>query len=696
MSSIINSHAIPFSEVVYSVLMESGKRKNELQPGQLALFDTQTWLSISPGDDYRKHKEVVILVGSPNISEPVYGGGVPNAPFANMLNHQLPYETMYFTKESIVDFYKDDPVETSGRVKYYGYNGLTECGSIKVECGKTYEFELKIEGPRVQTITGQYCYTVRKSADAPCCPEDDCTVNCGWTVECAPIMKEIIRKMYEDHVVRRLLKLSLITSCPEPTIEKFPHFDYCITLCDTGDVKALSKVQAQYPGKKITRESRVDSMTTYKIWCTPDTVIPDYVQKVGNVAPECNGCQSGYTETECVNVFTVIRPIAGTEDITTPAAQQTLADTIGGLYGATKSTYLSTNTSGIAVQIEVPCTVVDIPAQLTDLVTFSRTVDVHCVSDTEMTYSWEQCGCSYRTKRKLCIQLPHDPCLDNCTSITPVTDAPFTAELQEYMNMFVDSVGIVPDSVVPVAFNNCLSIYSVEQYGNDCFYVEGCDTGNDLESSYDTIPAFKGMIWQECKDCPTNCAFPAPVEGECCQCGIKIESLLDDYCDEDCYSDSNEYHEESHPDFWFQQTNPWFDSISACGPHDVPELVETVKPSPGILQGWKVWREVLKHRNYMLEPQMAANIPYSGRYKKILGIVDNVEKCSQYYGLTLLVDYSYRRTSSLPSSYGSALQRITLYLTDPTVREDAITLLQSYVSAACCDGNTVRTRICPV
>lgn len=109
---------------------------------------------------------------------------------------------------------------------------------------------------------------------------------------------------------------------------------YSLSLCDDGSPASLGAIQSQYPGFKVVRDSRQGATSSYSVWReTSDGAPAAFVNTQPVLLSVCDECPSGYTLVTEQTVYTVTRPVAATVDLSTPAAQQTYANTIGTAYG---------------------------------------------------------------------------------------------------------------------------------------------------------------------------------------------------------------------------------------------------------------------------------------------------------------------------------------------------------------------------
>lgn len=119
---------------------------------------------------------------------------------------------------------------------------------------------------------------------------------------------------------------------------------YSLSLCDDGTNASLGAIQSQYPGFKVVRDSRSGAISSYSVWRESTAGAPAaFVNTQPVLLSVCDVCPSGYTLVAEQSVYSITRPVAPGTDLSTPAAQQTYANTIGTAYG-TQSRGLATLT----------------------------------------------------------------------------------------------------------------------------------------------------------------------------------------------------------------------------------------------------------------------------------------------------------------------------------------------------------------
>lgn len=171
---------------------------------------------------------------------------------------------------------------------------------------------------------------------------DVCETNPGLADEY--IVDDILKKFNADHFngysgepISKYVKASKLRKSAEveTPVTVLTATQYTFSICDDGSNSALGAVQAQYQGFEVEKQGRVGATSTYTMWRPNSSGAPAAFVNTAPIAlAVCNECPSGYTLVDQQYVYTVERPVAPTTDLTTPAAQQTYANTIGSAYAA--------------------------------------------------------------------------------------------------------------------------------------------------------------------------------------------------------------------------------------------------------------------------------------------------------------------------------------------------------------------------
>lgn len=252
---------------------------------------------------------------------------------------QLPKGNPYweFRGEDIISFEYSDPTKIKSEKWVLGYDGSEGCNitAPKFECGKIYGVSLMLSGSptfrRWAKVLQHEIFT-----DPICCDDDFCATGCSDNlVDCGRIVKELAYKINNHNELMQLgVKARYITndySAPTANMNK-----YQISVVDDGSETAMALVkQTAGADSNIVRVTRVGATSTYEV-CAVSS--PTTYQQPAQIAlpTDCDVCPAGSTTVAGTDVYVVIRPLAGTEDLTTTGAQQTYANGVKAVYVAPK------------------------------------------------------------------------------------------------------------------------------------------------------------------------------------------------------------------------------------------------------------------------------------------------------------------------------------------------------------------------
>jgi hypothetical protein len=233
--------------------------------------------------------------------------------------------------------------EPSTEIYTVGYDGVD--ARKRLYGSKDYReliFQIRLWGNPIRQLTGVRKDLIRQYYISKGCIDrcvDVCETNPGLADEY--IADELIKQIKDDKFnvipITRFLKVTKLRKSADadtPITGVVTSNEYSLVLCDDGSNTSLGLIQTQYPGFKVERTARLGSTSTYVMWRTTAQSTPATFTNTAPIAlAVCNECPSGYTLVEDQTVYTIQRPIAPTTDVSTTAAQQTYANTIGSAYG---------------------------------------------------------------------------------------------------------------------------------------------------------------------------------------------------------------------------------------------------------------------------------------------------------------------------------------------------------------------------
>lgn len=116
-------------------------------------------------------------------------------------------------------------------------------------------------------------------------------------IPCQGIVEDIVKRLKRrrtsgGRVLEELVDIFPTVSCVESTATDEITY-WTMSVCDTGDAQALSKVQGAYPDLVIKRLGRVGAVTTYQTMA--ETIPADYEYSNVQIIPTCSVCPGGFT-----------------------------------------------------------------------------------------------------------------------------------------------------------------------------------------------------------------------------------------------------------------------------------------------------------------------------------------------------------------------------------------------------------------
>lgn len=467
-----------------------------------------------------------------------------------------------FKGDDVISFEYSNPAKIKAEKWVLGYDGSAGCNNpIPVfECGKIYGINIMASASpifrRWAKVLEHEIFTT-----TICCSDDNCTAGCiDNKVDPRRVMREIAKNVNTNYELKQIgVHARYISNqyvAPTPNMTK-----YQLTGIDDGDAAALAKVQASVgPNSKVVRIARVGYSSTYEI-CAATAPAPYQPDTAIAYSTECGICPAGYTTLPAHDVWTVIRPLAGTEDFTTANSRDTYADTVGTAYGVAADadkTFISFNGATASVHLNVPTGTV-LTALSADTILFNGAVLAQCTIAAPAPVAWTVSGTAYRGERNLCITLERVEC----------SGANKLVALQAY---YANNPNIKTGSVVLVAnVDNagCRDTYNLVQYSDNCA-LDGClsfDTTDFTDISYE------GKAWEEVV--PANVPYDATVK-----VGLEITAEIPEKYYSDCAFELQDFYE-TEP---IRLEVSWIiDSLTGFPANcDMSKIPRAVRVTPGV------------------------------------------------------------------------------------------------------------------
>lgn len=700
--------------VVKSIL-DAGKRKHEMVPYQLGLFDESTDLSVNVAT-YCQDKLYRFYWKSPS-------EGSPTPFFGDERNAKLPLKSTPISRIKRKFAFENANGIPVPQVSYLGWDGVSPCNSLKFECGKTYGLQITARGRNVRDVHGRN-FTEVVSFNTGCC--DGCSLDEGCEKVVDSIMKAINTESF--YLANRFFKAEKVKSCCEAAtpFARTIFERYRLRVPDTGDSHALAAVQNQYsfPVTRVAREG-VDSIYEVVVKKIPTpTLTVISVTATGNATLN----RRHNVNASLASVVLTIPASTGVNDVievVNVGLTNNTVTTVGGYSGSVATgdglrlvgngsggwlvrafnTFANYTTTGLTIADCEDCPtgftlqegydsyIVNVNGdQSFDPLTFVSGTYTSVQEAKILGVINGRSTIQFRvTAGAAQVQAPGHVltalgstgsyCLSDTTQSFSwykdseaykvsrklcVTRAiPDCGDLLSETNLFVAFATTLPDYVAGSAAVNlagdCVAQYSLEQYNNSLL-EDGCDTFGKDGAKFDRIQSFDSFVLEPC-GCDgwtfdvDGCPIAPPEAGlEDCRCGIKFTTSFYDQTTDACYFNPTDALLVDPIELEVQIISP---DIDYC---DIPQIPFRVVQHPQIVQGLGqfVLRDVIKNRYYDNYLFVDADMENSQRLTKVLGYDFGVDVTKLYHHFNLVHNSTIERDSFVSDS--PIMEEIVLYV----------------------------------
>ena len=580
------SYHVPFYIVNGGIATQG--HSADLTAGRVALIDRQTWsVATSAGNG----KEFFFAQGNT--------GGLDWNQNRVTATHKSPY----FYAKSVSNIYKSTPQRLQNEEWVIGFDGSDSSRSFNWAPGKTIRLKFIFSGdPIYRKFAGPKEYQVSYTVPVNCA-NGDCVDDCVTVAsDCRPSTVKLIDLINTHTELRQFGVTAKLVSVPD-------HTKYCLSLCDKGDVIALQRVQSQAPvGVTVVRTSRVESISTYQFCQLTAAVAPVAFTQTGSIAlavcGSCTGLPGSPTLVPEKDVYLVRRPLAGSEVLTSDAARDTFADTVGTAYGVAADAdkiFLGQDGAVALIQIKVAANAV-VAALLADTVEFSHTEQASCSYADATPVAWVTCGVGISSSRTLTTKLARPICDQAGNRL---------AELTALLATFTGISGLT--LVAGVA---CVDEYTIVQKSKDCL-DEGCLTEN-VSFTYEDLPSLDNAIWEV--DTPG-------VANVNRKCGIRVTAGYVDPKFGNCSFDPHDYYNDEPIKF---ELAVFDEDANACDYNTLPTVFRSKAGTIQRQTGEYVVREVLMKTEAYLKHVIQYDNDTRMREAFDMNLLDSIDRTAFY------------------------------------------------------------------
>jgi hypothetical protein len=491
---------------VVNSVKTSGKTQ-DLQAGEFGLFDAKTYSALSAGSISKVNNSSALLAaGSWHSKDSL-------STFLGGLKQSV--KSGEFLNSGVLSFEYSDPILLSHDIIQIGWDGVNACTSFAFECGKSYFFKIMVEGEDAFRTYSRPIYRIIE-VKTECCATGDCTTGCNDTVSPKVYAQQLVDKINSDVELKYFVSAELVSSDYAAPVNT--HRLYTLDVNDNGDYAAQAAVASQYQGKVITRVSRNGIVSKYQFCQLITDPAPAAFSNSQTVLQAlCGTCPATYTVQAARDSYVIRRPLAGTEDLSTPALRATYATTVGTAYTALTQEFVGQDGAVAIIEIEKTAGAV-VTALLSDTVTKKAGTPDLCIPPAATTIAWVAAGDRYKTQRTLCMTLPKKCGAGN--------------RLAELTAAYANVSDIVAASLIVKTAGTCADTYEIKQWNNACL-EDGCQS--PANATYAELPGFDGISFEACP-CPVAAAV-VPVNA-----GVRIKAAYQATTFSDCSFDITDYY----------------------------------------------------------------------------------------------------------------------------------------------------------
>lgn len=238
----------------------------------------------------------------------------------------IPYwqhETIEFETDDIVDFtaVKGKP-HSKEEIVAIGYDGVDMNKTLKARKGESINFYVHLFGFPAHMVANSTTrslkrqYYIEPDPESACdCPNGNCNNACEFQ-KCQIVADKLIAQIQRDKwnkiPITKLIKPTKITKCLTP--EAAPtglvtYNTYEISVPDDHSDAAYGKIQAAYPGKKITRVKVGSVYSVYQLTQAAVNAAPANYTVTGlKTITDCEECPCGFTKVAGAAVYELTIP----------------------------------------------------------------------------------------------------------------------------------------------------------------------------------------------------------------------------------------------------------------------------------------------------------------------------------------------------------------------------------------------------
>lgn len=260
----------------------------DLTPGQIGFADAKTWDIIPVASaDVADHPLVVLTQGSLYQTDKIgkFHGGYQESVKSRPINGRL-----------INKFTKFVPRDEKPHAVQIGYNGSVDCRCPEFEKDTSYYIQVEVKGSPVLRAYTRNLYRTFQVYTG--CPSSECPdLTCTSSADPRKVFESFAALINEDPEVRQFLKEVKVVTEGITTVDGVNVYTYRGSVCDEGNIRAISEVLGENPDAKLVERS--GNVSTYEVKVVDDDTPPD----------DITGLTCGDLEWELYNVSFRLRNV---------------------------------------------------------------------------------------------------------------------------------------------------------------------------------------------------------------------------------------------------------------------------------------------------------------------------------------------------------------------------------------------------
>jgi hypothetical protein len=473
-----------------STLLSSGNFTDALAVGQLGIFlyDVKKDQVSTTTPNFNTIKAIQIIQGTPELPGNLLGA------VANASTRSKPIKG-----KKIISWTGRAAERGQNEIVALGFDGVDTTKNMTAKCEESKTVFIKLSGGPIDEIfhTEGKGYVRQYNIFSGCC--DDCGDDCA-AVSAEAMADSLVDQVNNDPILalgsrtgNKLIRAKKIISDAAPVADDNCQ-EYLLAICDNGDDVSLGLVQSQYPGVTVTRDSRSDSTSVYKMVLDNDESAPADFSNAGIVLiSDCATCPTaqGYTAVPAGFAYKVTRPDAG--DATALTNVKSSYSITGTEVGIRLTYQFGTSTYVLVSETELT-------VSGTDGIEFLGATRNSCVLTSATTTEWSEGDVLNKFNRTFSITLK-----DNICGVSRL------AELQAaYPDLTI--------SEATVSVDGCIRKFTTTVV-SDCVPV-GCPAD---APTWITPDPFQGIEWK-----------PTITSGDAANVGVIFESAFVDRVANEC------------------------------------------------------------------------------------------------------------------------------------------------------------------